>query len=154
MTAFKPHRMRKENPFLFTDGSTLSASFFSFLPSLAPQQVGLCSWPKAILRCLDSAMKSSSKKQVVVTLRWDGEWRQWWGVGLRRPQKLVLKEGWRIFWREVGAGVWVTGSMVAGDQRWAFGRVLVIYGKCAHSIRVCYCITDRERLCKQRHRHQ
>lgn len=57
------------------------------------------------------------------------ERRQWWGAGLRRPQKLVLKNGWRIFLGEVGAGVWVTGSVVAGDQRWAFGRVLVNYGK-------------------------
>lgn len=41
----------------------------------------------------------------------------------------MLKNGWRIFLGEVGAGVWVRGSVVAGDQRWAFGRVLVIYGK-------------------------
>lgn len=41
----------------------------------------------------------------------------------------MLKNGWRIFWGEVGAGVWVRGSVVARDQRWAFDRVLVIYGK-------------------------
>ena len=41
----------------------------------------------------------------------------------------MLKNDWRIFWGEVGAGVWVRGRVVARDQRWAFSRVLVIYGK-------------------------
>lgn len=41
----------------------------------------------------------------------------------------MLKNDWRIFWGEVGADVWVRGRVVARDQRWAFGRVLVIYGK-------------------------
>ena len=45
------------------------------------------------------------------------------------PRKLVLKNDWRIFWGEVGADVWVRGRVVARDQRWAFGRVLMIYGK-------------------------
>lgn len=124
VTAFKPRQMKKQNPFIFPDGSSLSVSFFSFLPALAPPQACPCSWPKAIPGGLDSAVKSSSRKQVVGPL--GGAGNKGRGFSLRRPQKPVARNGQRVWLGRTGDVMsGLEGVVAARDQRRAFG-VLVM----------------------------
>lgn len=114
--------------------------FPPFLPTMASQQVGLCSWPKAVPQGLDSAVPSNSGKQIVGhQVGWGAGAGGWCQEALSSWCSEIVRENCRGYERMHCLG-WGNG----GCRRWEMG-----FGEACGDLwriraRICYCVTNRD----------